>query len=281
MTRTLATNIRNRHSGTNTSPWNEPECDLLYSRSMAHWNIFDQACGFRYDSTTGALCFDPRVNQNHFQCFVTLHGGWGSFTQSGTLGTVIDSVFDDGRKLIALAAGHADLSCLWGSFALTSLCLQTTATVATATLNGKTVGVESFANGVVTFATKVSLVTGDVLTVMVTGGISEVGVGNTSYSTEGKGQCCGGGGCGGNGGECGSGETTSKQSHAHGHGHGHGRPSPGTIEKTACCKDGSCSVVKEVPTTARGGMNIVHIMLIFVCGMLSAWLLQRGLQLIR
>ena len=65
--RTMATNIRNRHSGTNTSPWNEPECDLLYSRSMAHWNIFAQACGCQYGATSGALSFDPRMNQNQFQ----------------------------------------------------------------------------------------------------------------------------------------------------------------------------------------------------------------------
>lgn len=59
---TAATNIRHRYDGRNRSPWNEPECGQLYSRSMAHWNMFDQACGHRYDSTTRALSFDPRFN---------------------------------------------------------------------------------------------------------------------------------------------------------------------------------------------------------------------------
>ena len=39
---TIATDLRWRHDGRNRSPWNEPECGLLYSRAMAHWNIFDQ-----------------------------------------------------------------------------------------------------------------------------------------------------------------------------------------------------------------------------------------------
>ena len=29
--------IRQRHDGRHRSPWNEPECNLLYSRAMAHW----------------------------------------------------------------------------------------------------------------------------------------------------------------------------------------------------------------------------------------------------
>ena len=41
----IAGNLRQRHDGRNRSPWNEPECDVLYSRAMAHWNIFDQAWG--------------------------------------------------------------------------------------------------------------------------------------------------------------------------------------------------------------------------------------------
>ena len=38
----VANNIRVRQDGRNRSPWNEPECNMLYSRAMAHWNIFDQ-----------------------------------------------------------------------------------------------------------------------------------------------------------------------------------------------------------------------------------------------
>ena len=42
---TIAGWIRTRQDGRNRSPWNEPECNVLYSRAMAHWNIFDQSAG--------------------------------------------------------------------------------------------------------------------------------------------------------------------------------------------------------------------------------------------
>lgn len=42
---TIAGWIRTRQDGRNRSPWNEPECNLLYSRAMAHWNMFDQSTG--------------------------------------------------------------------------------------------------------------------------------------------------------------------------------------------------------------------------------------------
>ena len=54
-------NIRQRHDGCNRTPWNEPECDVLYSRAMAHWNIFDQACGAHGESRTRTLPTPPRA----------------------------------------------------------------------------------------------------------------------------------------------------------------------------------------------------------------------------
>ena len=50
---TIAGFIRARHDGRHRSPWDEPECGLLYSRAMAGWNLFDQCAGFAYDSTKG------------------------------------------------------------------------------------------------------------------------------------------------------------------------------------------------------------------------------------
>jgi hypothetical protein len=75
--------IRQRQDGRNRSPWNEPECGLLYSRAMGGWNLLDQAAGAKYDSTSASLAFDPRYNQTAFKCFVVVEGGWGQFTQSG------------------------------------------------------------------------------------------------------------------------------------------------------------------------------------------------------
>lgn len=51
--------IRKRQSGIHRSPFNEPECGLNYARSMAGWNLFDQACGFTYDSTKSSIGFNP------------------------------------------------------------------------------------------------------------------------------------------------------------------------------------------------------------------------------
>ncbi len=82
-----ARNIRNRHSGVNRSPWNEPECGLWYVRAMAAWNLFDQACGFNYDSTMGALSYAPKFNAQDFSCFVIVEDGWGQFRQQLQKGT--------------------------------------------------------------------------------------------------------------------------------------------------------------------------------------------------
>lgn len=117
--RTIAKHIRNRHSGINRSPWNEPECGLFYSRSMASWNVYDQACGFTYDSTDAAISICPKVlvvqqqddekqrrqeqqqpfppscrtgterkGTTSFRCFVTVQDGWGEFRHDFTTNTV-------------------------------------------------------------------------------------------------------------------------------------------------------------------------------------------------
>lgn len=81
-----ARHIRNRHSGVNRSPWNEPECGLLYVRAMAAWNLLDQACGFDYNSTTGALSFAPKFHFEDFSCFLIVEDGWGRFHQKWETG---------------------------------------------------------------------------------------------------------------------------------------------------------------------------------------------------
>ena len=123
-----ASMIRRRQDGRNRSPWNEPECQILYSRSMAHWNIFDQACGHAYDSTTASLAYDPRyfAADGSFQCFFHMDGGWGQFKQKGPSG---------------LPSGVASLTVLRGAVTLAQLKLASTATRATAAVAGKQVPV--------------------------------------------------------------------------------------------------------------------------------------------
>ena len=298
--RTTALHIRNRYDGRNASPWNEPECDLLYSRSMAHWNIFDQACGIIYDSTSGSLSFDPRINQSKFNCFCTLNGGWGEFSQTGILGEEeqnfvlmgTEKVQTNKKHVVALASGHATLKCLWGSFSVNSLGLKTTGITATATVNGASVDIASFIGGVVTFFAAVVLHVNDVLIVSVDGGKEGV---DTRLTVEG----CGVGGgrtdcCSGSDDACHPNETT--KSHGHGHGHGHGVQSP-PASLSSCCgvscgPDSDCNKqgveaynddfdVKSKATTTTpsfSGMNILQILLVFLCGMVSSFFIQQGIR---
>eukprot|EP00656_Telonema_subtile_P006667 TRINITY_DN13095_c0_g1_i1.p1 TRINITY_DN13095_c0_g1~~TRINITY_DN13095_c0_g1_i1.p1 ORF type:complete len:787 (+),score=161.65 TRINITY_DN13095_c0_g1_i1:3-2363(+) len=108
---TIATDLRRRHDGRNRSPWNEAECGLMYSRAMAHWNIFDQCCGHVYDSHTAALSFDPRCNTSDFKCFFNLKGGWGQYHQVGPTAQATQ--------------GSLTLTCFAGSVELNSLTVPT------------------------------------------------------------------------------------------------------------------------------------------------------------
>jgi uncharacterized protein (DUF608 family) len=185
--------IRRRQDGRNASPWNEPECNLLYSRAMAHWNIFDQAAGFVYDAIEGSVAFDPRYTPTQFACFVTMHGGWGLFKQEGlaavgpeccpssasasassssSSSSCCNPTASSGR---GLASGTATIQCLFGSIAaLKSVGLNTTATSATAALDGKPVAVKGVANGVVSLTgSGVAIPKGSTLVITFAGGKAE------------------------------------------------------------------------------------------------------------
>ena len=174
--------IRTRHDGRHRSPWNEPECGLLYSRAMAHWNIYDQACGHVYDAVSGALSFDPRAQATladgttHFSCFAIVEGGWGEFTATGPSG---------------LGSGSLSLRCVnngaapsepeydaGGGMSLMSLGVVSTATSATAALSSA--GAETPAavpctikGGVISFTGGVTITVGATLTVTLKGGAED------------------------------------------------------------------------------------------------------------
>jgi len=90
--------IRKRQDGRNRSPWNEPECNVLYSRAMAHFNLYDQACGHTYDATTNYVRVKPPSSVlswassvssiTSFKCILLLNEGWGQFEQTKTSVTV-------------------------------------------------------------------------------------------------------------------------------------------------------------------------------------------------
>ena len=168
----VASHIRQRQDGRNASPWNEPECNTLYSRAMAHWNIFDQACGFRYscqaagatvDTPSGSqqggrLSFEPRFSASDFRCFVALNGGWGEYVQDGT-----EVIRKDGNVVAELSNGKCSLTCLHGSFCLSSLGVKTSASVVKAILDKKSIKTVSFDFGVAIFDEPVEMVQGSCL----------------------------------------------------------------------------------------------------------------------
>ena len=149
---------------------------------MAHWNIFDQACGHTYDSTRASLGFDPRYTPTNFNCFCSLEDGWGSFVQSGTDAT--------------LSSGTATLTCLWSSFKLQELRLNTTATQVSASIAGAAIAGVSISGGVVSLgsaAAPVVVKAGQALEIKLSGGVVALAVAASSAGCCGGSRCCGGG----------------------------------------------------------------------------------------
>jgi non-lysosomal glucosylceramidase len=163
---TICRMIRARQSGIHRSPWNEPECGLYYSRSMAGWNLFDQACGYSYDSTRGMIGFSPKINSTAFSCFCVFHKGFGQFEQKSSRSSGERSG-DDGviNTEDNFANGEVRLRVLYGSLNdLRTIHLQTTAHVVVATINGAVIDDVSIdVGGIVTLATVLSIPAGSTL----------------------------------------------------------------------------------------------------------------------
>jgi hypothetical protein len=150
---------------------------------MAHWNLYDQACGQNYDATRGCVCcactsasppclhfvdcdwhakcastppvlhrylaLNPKWNKQDFQCFVTVMTGWGQYTQKADAG---------------LTSGTATLAALYGSIELNALDLPFQSTKATATMGGTAVPC-TFTHGALLFTSKLVIPAGSTLTV--------------------------------------------------------------------------------------------------------------------
>ena len=127
---------------------------------MAHWNLYDQACGASFDSTQAALSFDPRFTQavsggeRAFRCLFLAENGWGEFKQSGPAG---------------LPSGTVSLSAAWGTVKLRSLKIVSTAKSVAARVGASTINA-AIDGGVVSFADGLTLTTGSTATITLTGG---------------------------------------------------------------------------------------------------------------
>jgi len=195
--------IRTRQSGVHRSPWNEPECGLYSARSMAGWNLFDQACGFTYDSTKASIGFHPTntkfmmkmmMSQNQkqkqrcrntnkenkeensisssslstftFTCFCTFHCGFGEFQQIVTESYINNN--NDDNDDSGFSAGTIQFTVLYGTTELKCIHLKTTAHVVEAVLlsnDGSPTPLQASIDphGVITFGNKIALKTGSII----------------------------------------------------------------------------------------------------------------------
>ena len=145
---------------------------------MAHWNLYDQACGTTYDSTKAALAFDPRFwdtceGQQTFKCLYLVEAGWGQFSQTGPAG---------------LSSGTLSLKVLWGITALSSLHVVSSATSVSVTVGSEDVPA-TITKGVVTFNGVHTFHAGQTVEIRLTGGSVIVsGLCKPSWTEEE--QCC-------------------------------------------------------------------------------------------
>lgn len=74
--------IHDRYHPSKRNPWNEVECSDHYSRAMACYGVFLNACGFEYHGPNGHLSFSPKLTEENFQAAFTTAEGWGSYRQT-------------------------------------------------------------------------------------------------------------------------------------------------------------------------------------------------------
>ncbi len=78
---TIVRAARARHDGIRRNPWDEFECGHHYARAMSSWGLILALSGFQCDLRAGMLGFAPRVHEQDFQCFWSVDGAWGSYSQ--------------------------------------------------------------------------------------------------------------------------------------------------------------------------------------------------------
>jgi non-lysosomal glucosylceramidase len=118
--------IHDRYHPSKRNPWNEIECGDHYSRAMAGFGVFINACGYEYHGPKGHLGFAPKLTPENFRAPFTTAEGWGTFSQK----------IAEGRQT-------AEIDLKWGQLKLNTLALMlppnATPSTIEARLDGRTI----------------------------------------------------------------------------------------------------------------------------------------------
>jgi uncharacterized protein (DUF608 family) len=78
---TVIKSIRDRFDGKKRNPFCEFEWGNHYARSMANYNALLALSGFRYSAVDKMLRLAPKVHEEDFRVFFSVHSGWGLVSQ--------------------------------------------------------------------------------------------------------------------------------------------------------------------------------------------------------
>ncbi len=109
--------IHDRYHAAHRNPWNEVECGDHYSRAMASYGVFLEACGFEYHGPRAHIGFTPRLTKENFRAAFTSAEAWGTIHQT---------------------THEAGITVKWGKLRVKSLALNIPAATRV-TANGQTV----------------------------------------------------------------------------------------------------------------------------------------------
>ncbi len=117
--------VQARHDGLKRNPYAHHESGWHYARAMASWSVLLALSGFEYDGVEQTMGFSPRLNQDDFRTFWSGGSAWGGYEQTNT---------------------SATLSVAHGALILRSFTPGVEGEIASVTLDGNEVGIETVPN---------------------------------------------------------------------------------------------------------------------------------------
>ncbi|MBZ9938348.1 non-lysosomal glucosylceramidase [Mesorhizobium sp. BR1-1-16] len=108
---TIVRAARDRHDGSNRSPWNEIECGSYYARSLSSYALVNAWSGLTFDQRSGTIGFAPKgeARGTHFW---SAGKGWGKLAVEGDKATlrVLGGELSVGRVVLPFLAGSVTVN---------------------------------------------------------------------------------------------------------------------------------------------------------------------------